>query len=75
MAISTELATELKTVLSRLRAARSNDPNHGTIAGAPECDDRCQVCFNEVYFNYLIDQIPRPPQPEVSFKSPWSLTQ
>lgn len=61
MAISTELATELKTVLGRLRAARDNDPQHGTIAGAPECDDRCQVCFNECYFNYLVDQIPRAP--------------
>lgn len=61
MAVSIELANELKAVLGRLRAARGNDPKHGTVAGAPDCDDRCQICFNEVYFDYLIDQIPRAP--------------
>lgn len=59
MAVSTELAAQLKTVLGNLREARKNDPKHGTIAGAPDCDDRCQICFNECYFDYLIDQIPR----------------
>lgn len=73
MAISTELASELKAVLARLRAARDNDPNHGTIAGAPECDDRCQVCFNECHFNYLIDRIPRPPDLAVNFIAPWPI--
>lgn len=73
MAISTQLADELKTVLGRLRAARHDDAKHGTIAGAPECDDRCQICFNEVYFNYLIDQIPRPADLAVKFVEPWSI--
>jgi hypothetical protein len=73
MAISAELANELKTALGRLREARWDDPKHGTIAGAPDCDDRCQVCFNECYFDYLVDQIPRPPQLAVNFVAPWPI--
>jgi hypothetical protein len=64
MAVSSQLAAELKTALGNLREARAKNPKHGTIADAPDCDDRCQVCFNDVYLNYLIDQIPRkPPAP------------
>lgn len=61
MAISTELAAELNAVLARLRAARAKDPKHGTLSGAPDCGEDCDICFTEHHFNYLIDQIPRGP--------------
>lgn len=54
-----ELAAELHDELTRLRAARAMDPKHGTRAGSPRCDDRCQICAAEVILDLLIAQIPR----------------
>lgn len=54
-----ELAAELYDELTRLRAARALNPNHGTRAGAPRCPDTCQICLSEVVLDHLLNQIPR----------------
>lgn len=54
-----KLAAELNDELARLRAARAMNPKHGTRAGAPRCDDRCQICAAESLLDALISQIPR----------------
>lgn len=60
MAVSKELAGELKAVLARLREVRDASPKHGAQDGPPDCGNDCVICFTEHHFNYLIDQIPRP---------------
>lgn len=67
-----KLAAELNDELSRLRAARAINPKHGTRAGSPRCDDRCQVCMAETQLDFLISQVPRStPTLGVDLVEPW----
>lgn len=60
-----DLAAELYDELSRLRAARALDPKHGTRAGAPQCDDTCQICVAGIQLDLLIARMPRSPVPAI----------